>query len=640
MRALSFRIRPSIVILFTGLVLPLFTALVTITYFANEKAAENSAEQMIDRFNQEILNSLRQLIDPVTSLAQTVSISASTHSASSHPDEVFDSLKAVLAHSEEIASVYMGSEDGSFRAVYRTPPGVLFSNRPSPDGAVTATRVIDRHTSGVAQDVMTFLDASGKQLEVRKQDATYDPRQRAWYQAARAEKNPLLSGPYVFASNGRTGISIAHPVRQDEHLRGVMAIDVTLSSIDDLLKSRQISPNSASVVLDAQYRVVASSTEAGPAHGAAPAAAVRQVRELSSDLPGMALGLMPRQSQGNFYFKSPQTSKTYVARVSPVASRLGVDWKILIVAPTADFLMEVRENNHRMALLGIAAIVLQLLVIYGLARQLAHPLEQMAQRVSDIENLEFQRPSEEVQSHFSEVRRLSRSIEKMAQAIQSFSAFVPVDLVKSLMKSGEKLELGGSSRFLTIMFCDLESFSTLSENSPSKELLLRVSKYLEIATRAINEEMGTVDKFIGDGVMAFWGAPKALDDHAWHACAAALKIQQRMDAQNAIWATQGLPPLNVRIGIHSDAVLVGNIGSAERMSYTVMGDGVNIAARLEGVNKDFGTKICVSKAVFREAGERLQLRPLEDVTVKGRKTAVPVYELQGLKSSSLDAVPA
>jgi adenylate cyclase len=208
---------------------------------------------------------------------------------------------------------------------------------------------------------------------------------------------------------------------------------------------------------------------------------------------------------------------------------------------------------------------------------------------------------------------------------------VPVDLVRGLLKSEQKLELGGHSRFLTIMFCDLEGFSTLSENSPSQTLLLRVSRYLEVATRSINEEMGTVDKFIGDGVMAFWGAPNTLEDHAFRACAAALKIQARMDLINQEWKDQGLPPLKVRIGIHSDVVLVGNIGSHERMSYTVMGDGVNVAARLEGVNKDLGTRICVSKAVVREAGERLNLRKLEDVTVKGRKSIVEVYELLGLE---------
>ena len=167
------------------------------------------------------------------------------------------------------------------------------------------------------------------------------------------------------------------------------------------------------------------------------------------------------------------------------------------------------------------------------------------------------------------------------------------------------------------MFCDLEAFSTLSENMPSQQLLLHVSKYLQVATRQINKEMGTVDKFIGDGVMAFWGAPNALEDHAFRACAAALKIQEQMDEINKAWESEGLPPLKVRIGIHSDVVLVGNIGSLERMSYTVMGDGVNIAARLEGLNKELGTRICISKTVVRDAGERIKLRALDNVSVKG-----------------------
>jgi len=129
--------------------------------------------------------------------------------------------------------------------------------------------------------------------------------------------------------------------------------------------------------------------------------------------------------------------------------------------------------------------------------------------------------------------------------------------------------------------------------------------------------------------MAFWGAPNRLDDHAMHACFAALRIQHEMARLNAGWTAEGMLPLNIRIGIHSDAVLVGNIGSSDRMNYTVMGDGVNIAARLEGINKDYGTRICISHTVFKEAGDRLCVRPIDEVAVKGRRGKVPIYELVG-----------
>jgi adenylate cyclase len=157
----------------------------------------------------------------------------------------------------------------------------------------------------------------------------------------------------------------------------------------------------------------------------------------------------------------------------------------------------------------------------------------------------------------------------------------------------------------------------------------RVSAYLAIVTQAVNDEAGTIDKFFGDGVMAFWGAPALLEDHARRACLAALRVCRRLDEANAGWQAEGLAPLNIRIGIHSDAVLVGNIGSAERMSYTVIGDGVNIAARLETTNKDYGTRICISHGVFKEAGEQLCVRPIDDVAVKGRRSKTAIYELLG-----------
>jgi len=239
-----------------------------------------------------------------------------------------------------------------------------------------------------------------------------------------------------------------------------------------------------------------------------------------------------------------------------------------------------------------------------------------------------------------EIALLSRAVDRLDATVKSFAAFVPVGLVKELLASDQKLQLGGHSRFLTIFFSDIEAFSTLSEEVPTQELLLRVSAHLEVLTKAVNEEHGTIDKFVGDGVMAFWGAPLLLEDHAWRACVAALRIQQGMDELNARWMAEGLKPLNVRIGIHSDAVLVGNVGSKERMSYTVMGDGVNVAARLEGINKEYRTRICVSHAVFKEAGERLCVRPIDEVTVKGRRSSVTIYEVLGAFGAGAGLEPA
>jgi len=269
---------------------------------------------------------------------------------------------------------------------------------------------------------------------------------------------------------------------------------------------------------------------------------------------------------------------------------------------------------------------------------ISSPLERLARKIGKIEDFggESLPP---IQSPIHEVAVLSKAIDTLDTTVKSFAAFVPVGLVRQLLQSDQKLELGGHSRFLTIFFSDLESFSTISEAIPSQELMLRVSAYLEVVTKAVNDEAGTIDKFIGDGVMAFWGAPGLLQDHAWRACLAALRIEREMKALNARWQREELKQLRLRIGIHSDAVLVGNIGSTERMSYTVIGDGVNIAARLEEINKEYGTRLCISHSVFREAGERLCVRPIDDVIVKGRRAKIPIYELMGAFGADLELEP-
>jgi adenylate cyclase len=211
---------------------------------------------------------------------------------------------------------------------------------------------------------------------------------------------------------------------------------------------------------------------------------------------------------------------------------------------------------------------------------------------------------------------------------------VPLDVVRELVKTGTPLTLGVESRFLTVFFSDLENFSTHAEQLAPDELLNQMSTYFEQVSRAISDEHGTVDKFIGDGVMAFWGAPAHRPDHVLRACAGALRAARRMERVNEEWRAEGRPSIRIRIGLNCADVLVGNVGSSERLSYTVMGDGVNVAARLEGTNKTFGTTICISDSVFDAVGSEIVARPLRKVQVKGRKHEFMIYELLGIRDSN------
>lgn len=204
---------------------------------------------------------------------------------------------------------------------------------------------------------------------------------------------------------------------------------------------------------------------------------------------------------------------------------------------------------------------------------------------------------------------------------------VVVGLVRELVESGRPLVPHVEPRFMTVFFSDVENFSTIAEQMTPQELSEQTSLYFETVTSAIAEEHGTIDKFIGDSVMAFWGAPSAVDDHVFRACVAALKASRRMAHRNEQWAATGRKRMTTRIGIHCANVVVGNVGSPERLSYTVMGDGVNIASRLEGLNKQFGTSICISEDVYDRVAGRVVARRLQRLAVKGRTADLLVYEL-------------
>jgi adenylate cyclase len=156
-----------------------------------------------------------------------------------------------------------------------------------------------------------------------------------------------------------------------------------------------------------------------------------------------------------------------------------------------------------------------------------------------------------------------------------------------------------------------------------------LAEYLEIMTGAIREHDGTVDKFMGDGIMAFWNAPSPVADHAGQACRAALRAQARLAVMREQWAMAGRPEFRARIGLHTGEVLVGTLGTEERFAYTAIGDAVNLASRLEGLNKGYGTYILASEAVREAAGPDFEWRRLDRVAVVGRREGTDVYELLG-----------
>lgn len=209
----------------------------------------------------------------------------------------------------------------------------------------------------------------------------------------------------------------------------------------------------------------------------------------------------------------------------------------------------------------------------------------------------------------------------------AFGQYLSPAVVADLVKDPGKLALGGEERVMTAYFSDIASFSTFSENMTATELVIVLNEYLTAMCNIIIGLEGTVDKFEGDAIIAFWGAPAIQEDHAKLACFAAIDMNNALIPLREKWANEGRPVVNVRMGLNTGKMVVGNMGSAQRMDYTMMGDAVNLAARLEGANKAFGSYLMISESTYLEAKDHIDVRELDTIRVIGKSEAVKVYNL-------------
>jgi adenylate cyclase len=201
------------------------------------------------------------------------------------------------------------------------------------------------------------------------------------------------------------------------------------------------------------------------------------------------------------------------------------------------------------------------------------------------------------------------------------------DVYKQLIDNPELAELGGRRREMTVLFSDIRGFTTVTEKGEPEALVAQLNEYFSRMVEVVFRHHGTVDKFVGDMVMALFGAPVDDPDHAEHALAAAVDMVRELSELNRKWASEGNVQLDIGIGVNSGEMIAGNIGSSSIMSYTVIGDNVNLGARLESLNKDYHTRIIISDATRERLRTDYALRPLGDVTVKGKSRAVSIYEV-------------
>jgi len=620
--------------LFVLLSIPVLIFILAYNYWQNSATINATLNDVVAKTKRASIDDAQSLINPVAGTLELLASVAAEDPETFKKEESRELLYKALTSAPQIDAVYVSLEDGYHRVVTRIDDDRRRSDPKIPATANWHSSYIDSF-SGLPRRVRhrTFYDTWPHVVGSYDVGTIEDIRALAGYQAAKDARALIVEGPRPNPDTGFPVIILRVPIIKDGAFVGCASANITLDVLSRFLTSHRASPHSTTVIANPTEGTIIAYPDLKK--GVRLANGRLEMAKLDTIDDGNvreAYRLQSDTDRDDFLFRSPRGDEEISASFTRFPGSFGKPWEVITLTPTDDFVGTLKRTNRQMVVLITALTGIELLLIYFFSRRLARPIEGVSQDLRSVEDLTFSHAAP-ASSKIKEIKELQTAVSLFETSLRSFSSFVPLDVVRKLIKTGAPLTLGVEQRFMTVLFTDLKDFSTLAERETPSDLLAQLSVYFEAVSHAIAEESGTVDKFIGDGIMAFWGAPVYRDDHVLRGCCGAMRASRRMEQLNADWSKQGRPSLHLRIGLHCAEVLVGNVGSSERLSYTVMGDGVNVAARLEGINKNFGTTICISDSVVEAVGPSIVARPIRKVQVKGRKREFMIYELLGIKAS-------
>jgi adenylate cyclase len=625
--------RTSITFGVMAFIVALAALLIAIQVRALRWATQESASAYMDATSAKAFGRLETEISAIASLVHVLATSSSIADSDERTETgpAIPLFKAALQELPQMDSVYAGFENGAWLQVRRI--GDLNDEqrerlRATP-GATVAINLIRPAQSGELPMRRIFEDRQGNevgQLDLWKYG--YDARNRPWYRETMKADRPLVSSPYLAFSIGAPVITISAPLRGK--VPGILAADLKLDTFSDFVQEQRPGEHGIVLIFDSRGSLIAHPNFAQlvvdamthPSQGKLP-----NVQEINTGVVAAAL----RRSLGRDRYEGSirdDQGRDYLFRMAKFTLGEQYNVNILLLAAQDDFAQNVRSLQFTGLLLATIAGAAFIPVIWIFGSGMSRSLKNITAQAVRLQKLAAPDPSP-VASRIKEIHELGGAMELAQRAIWSFAHFIPKEIVQRLIDNSISTELGGAREEITLVFTDVRDFTTIAESAEPDMLMHQTSRYFAVLTEAFLAEGGTVDKFIGDAVMVFWNAPNPQPDHVERACRAALAGRAACEKLNSQFETEGLKPFFTRFGIHVGDAVVGNLGSTERMNYTALGNTVNLAARLEGLNKQFGTTILVSESVYLRAQHCFQFRPLESVLAKGMTKETRVFELVG-----------
>ena len=510
--------------------------------------------------------------------------------------------------SPSIESIYWADENGTFVMAERAANGTITSEIINRLQSPTTSKLIYRDTTGHIIKIIAAYDLN------------YDPRSRPWYLAGKLLKRTAWLPIYRYQRSGFLGTSVITPVfHADGKLHGIVNLNIRLDYLRRQVENIKLSAHGIAYIVTSDGDIVAFPKIIQDRN-----LALLKINSLPYPWIAQTFEHYKKHHLPKFVLK--YQGKNYLAIYKPLLQFGSHEWFIGTVAPEDDFTGELRKTYMITMLFALTMLVVSIIVVSTLITYAIKPLKTITREIEKIKNFELE-GNPLVQSHITEVVSIAQAINSMKQGLRAFKKYVPATLVRQLIQVGEAAQAGGEKKSLAILFSDIRDFATIAEQVPPDQLMQHICDYFNELSQLIVTHHGTIDKYIGDAIMAFWGAPLPVTEPAQHAAKAALQCVKRLQILNAQWQQAGKPILFTRFGLHVGDAIVGNLGSSERLNYTAIGDATNMASRLESTNKLYGTQVIVSDTIYTAIKDSFILRMLDYVTLKGKTGAIRIYEL-------------
>ena len=451
-------------------------------------------------------------------------------------------------------------------------------------------------------------------------DTTYDPRNTRWFNDFIGADDPDWVAARDLPGIRKEAYAFSGPVDVFRKRQGVLAVVIETDRLSRFLGTLNPGEFGAAFILDADGKVIAAPDPL--ADEITPARMGEGIHYEVAELAGEhLLGPASLGTTGQSTTRIVSDDIPFAVALTPLGF---YGWRVATVIPESAFLSGINKTLVRLIYVLIGAVLAATgLAIWLVRLVVSNPLSQIVEDLNKVERFDVEHVARR-KSNLSELSELSAATANMAAGLSAFRKYLPADLVRMLVAEGISTRPGGSMQQISVLFCDVAGFTGLSERLGTKVIDL-MEVYFSASSSAIARHDGTIDKFIGDGLMAFWGAPRLDPCHAENACRAALDLVASVSATDM--RDDSGQPLRIRLGLNSGEALVGNVGSEQRLNYTAMGDVVNVASRLEGANKTYGTTILIGTTTRHAAGDKIVVRELDTVAVFGRAEGLVVFEL-------------